>query len=162
MTITDKTELTIPPNEPYVIATRVFDAPRERVFDACIDPETISRWWGPSYLTTTVEEMVPEKGGRWRFIQADPDGNEYPFNGVYHEVTKPERVIQTFEFEGLDEPGHVLLEHHTFEDLDGRTRLTTRAAYLSIEDRDGMVESGMESGLRETWNRLAELVETAS
>lgn len=96
-------------------------------------------------------------GGVWRFLQRDADGNEYAFHGVYYEILPNERVVDTFEFEGM--PGHVSLETVTFEEHDGRTLLTTRSIFQSVEDRDGMVGSDMEEGVAETMDRLAELVE---
>jgi uncharacterized protein YndB with AHSA1/START domain len=81
-------------------------------------------------------------GGAWRVVHVDPDGNEYAFRGVYHEVVPSERVVLTFEFEGM--PGHVCLERHTFESVDGGTKVTQHSVFQSVEDRDGMAESGME------------------
>jgi uncharacterized protein YndB with AHSA1/START domain len=98
-------------------------------------------------------------GGAWRFVQRDIDGSEYAFHGVYHEVLAPERVVSTFEFEGV--PGHVVLDTVTFEDLGGKTRVTTRSMFQSVADRDAMVQSGMESGATESWERLAELLARA-
>jgi uncharacterized protein YndB with AHSA1/START domain len=103
--------------------------------------------------------MDVRPGGAWRFVQRDPDGNEFAFNGVYHEVLPPERLVYTFEFEGV--PGHVLLETVTFEELDGKTRLTDRSVFQTVEDRDAMVQSGMESGAKEAMDRLAELLARA-
>jgi uncharacterized protein YndB with AHSA1/START domain len=100
--------------------------------------------------------MDAKMGGIWRFVQHDADGNEYAFHGVYHEVAAPERLVQTFEFEGM--PGHVLLETMTLEELEGRTKLTVRSVFQSVEDRDGMLQTDMEEGAAETWDRLAELL----
>lgn len=157
---TDKTQFEIPEGKSFLTISRVFDAPRDRVFAALTNPETIPEWWGPSRYKTRVDSMEPKSGGRWRFAQIDDDGNEYAFSGVYHEVTAPERIIQTFEFEGLPEPGHVTLERLTLEDLGEQTRATVRVAYLGTEDRDATVDSGMEGGARETWDRLAALIES--
>lgn len=158
-TATDKSVFDIPEGKSYLTISRVFDAPREKVFTVLTNPETIPEWWGPSQYKTRVDAMEPENGGRWRFTQSDDNGNEFAFNGVYHEVTPPERLVQTFEFEGLPERGHVTLERMTLEDLGEQTKMTVRVAFLGVEDRDGMVESGMEGGARETWNRFAALVE---
>lgn len=98
-------------------------------------------------------------GGRWRFVQRDQDGNEFSFRGVTHEVLAPERIIGTFEFEGLPESGHVLLETTRFEVLPGgRTRITAHSVFQSVEDRDGMVASGMESGVVDGYERLDEIL----
>jgi uncharacterized protein YndB with AHSA1/START domain len=139
----------------FVIA-RIFDAPRELVFKAYTDPKRIPEWWGPKRLTTTVDRMDVIPGGIWRIVQRDPDGNEYAFHGVYHEVLAPERLVGTFEFEGT--PGHVSLETTAFEEHNGKTRLTSRSVFQSVEDRDGMLQEGMEEGVIETMDRFAGLL----
>jgi uncharacterized protein YndB with AHSA1/START domain len=151
-----KTEYQIEPGKQEIRVTRVFDAPRDLVFKACTDPNLLARWWGPRRYTTTVDKMEVKPGGMWRFVQKDPAGNEFAFRGVYHEVTAPRRTVQTFEFEGV--PGHVLLDTATFEDFDGKTKLTQQSVFQSVEDRDGMVQSGMEEGSTESMDRLAELL----
>jgi len=103
--------------------------------------------------------MDVRPGGGWRFIQRDAAGNEFAFHGVYHEVVAPERIVGTFEFEGM--PGHVALETSTLEDLGGRTRLTTISVFQTVEDRDGMAASGMELGASESMDRLEELLASA-
>jgi len=135
---------------------RIFDAPRELVFKACTDPNLIPQWWGPKRFTTTVDKMDVKPGGVWRFIQRDSSGGEYAFNGVYREIVSPERLVYTFEFEGM--PGHVMLETVTFEEHDGKTKLTDTSVFDTVEDRDGMLESGMEEGAAETMDRLAEIL----
>lgn len=151
-----KAVLTVEPARHDIVMTRVFDAPRELVFKAYTDPKQIPHWWGPRSLTTTVDKMDVRPGGSWRFIQRDADGNEYAFHGVYHEIVAPERIVSTFEFEGM--PGHVALDTLTLEEIDGRTKLTTRSVFQTIEDRDGMVQSGMEQGASESMDRLEELL----
>jgi uncharacterized protein YndB with AHSA1/START domain len=139
--------------------SRIFDAPRERVWKVYTDPELIPRWWGPRYLTTTVDKMEVRVGGVWRYIQKDSEGNEYAFNGVFKEVLPPERLTYTFEFEPM--AGHISTETITFEELlDGKTKLTSRATFSSIEDLEGMLQSGMEGGAVETWDRMEELLES--
>ena len=151
------TEVLVAPGKQEIVMSRTFDAPRELVYRAYTDPDLIPRWWGPRYLTTTVDSLDARAGGSWRFLQRDAEGNEYGFHGVFHDVT-PERIVQTFEFEGM--PGHVALDSAVLEDVDGRTKVTVTSVFQSLEDRDGMVESGMESGARETWERLEELLKT--
>ena len=152
----NKTIILAIPGKQEVVITRSFDAPRELVFKIMIDPNLIPQWWGPKYLTTIVDKMEVRQGGIWRFVQRDPEGNEYAFHGVYHEILPPERMVYTFEFEGM--PGHVLLETVRFEDQDGRTKMIDHSVFQSVEDRDGMVQSGMEVGAIETMDRLAELL----
>ena len=151
-----KTNLIAEPRKQEIVVTRVFDAPRARVFKTMTDPALIPDWWGPKYLTTTVEQMDVRPGGVWRFVQRDADGNTYAFHGVYHEVVPPERLVYTFEFEGT--PGHVLLETVTFEEQNGQTKVTDQSVFQSVKDRDGMLQSGMEQGAAESEDRLAALL----
>jgi uncharacterized protein YndB with AHSA1/START domain len=144
------------PSDREILSERVFEAPRERVFALYTDPQLIPQWWGPRGLTGTVDEMDVRPGGRWRFVLRDPDGEEIGFKGVYREVTAPERIVQTFEWEGM--PGHVIVETAVFEDLGGRTKVSTTSLFHTAEERDGMLASGMETGLTETHDRLAELL----
>jgi uncharacterized protein YndB with AHSA1/START domain len=156
----NKTMITVEPDKQELFITREFDAPRELVFRAHTDPDIYVKWLGPRDLTTNLETFEPVSGGRWRFIQKDQDGNEFGFHGVNHDVTAPERIISTFEFEGLPESGHVILETTRFETLPGnRTRVVTQSVYQSVEDRDGMVAAGMESGVVDGFERLDEILE---
>jgi len=155
----NKTKIIVKPGKQEIFIEREFDAPRELVFKAFVDPELYVQWIGPRGLTTTLEKFEPVSGGSWRFIQKDPEGNEFAFHGVNHEVLDPERIIFTFEFEGLPESGHVLLETARFEELPGnRTKLTDQSVFQSVEDRDGMMQSGMEEGVNDSYERLDELL----
>jgi len=137
--------------------SRVFDAPRELVWKVCTDPELVPKWWGPRYLTIVVDKMDLKVGGVWRYIQKDAEGNEYAFNGVYKEVVPPERLTYTFEYEPM--AGHISTETITFEELpDGKTKITSRTTFNTLEDLEGMLQSGMEGGAVETWDRLEELL----
>ena len=159
MTAKNKTTITAEPGKQELFITREFDAPRELVFKAHTDPNLFAQWIGPRGLTTDIKTFEPVSGGKWRFTQKDKDGNEFGFHGVFHEVS-PERVIQTFEFEGLPESGHAVLEAMTLEALpNGGTRLTTQSVFRSVSDRDGMVQSGMERGVNEGHERLDEILE---
>jgi uncharacterized protein YndB with AHSA1/START domain len=136
---------------------REFDAPRERVFAAYTDPELIPQWWGPRGTTAIVDELDARTGGRWQFRAPNSDGSEIVFRGVFREVTPPERIVQTFEWDGM--PGHVSVDTAVFEDLgDGRTRVVSDSIFHTPEERDGMLESGMEKGMNETYERLDELL----
>jgi uncharacterized protein YndB with AHSA1/START domain len=154
-----KLNLIAEPGKQEIIITRLFDAPLETVFKAYTDPKLIPQWWGPRGLTTTVDKMEVKPGGSWRFVQRDVEGNEYAFHGVYHLIESPARLVYTFEFEGM--PGHVLLATVTFEDQDGKTKLTDRSVFQSVADRDGMLQSGMEEGASESMDRFAELLAKA-
>jgi uncharacterized protein YndB with AHSA1/START domain len=155
-----KTELSVEPGKQEILMTRTFDAPRDLVFKTTLDPKLIPQWWGPRYLTTTVDEMEVRRGGRWRYVQRDPEGHEHAFRGVYHDIVPSDRVVCTFEYEGV--PGHVLLQTIKFEDAPGgKTRLSMQSVFQSVADRDGMVESGMETGARDMMDRLTELLAAA-
>jgi len=134
---------------------RIFNAPRERVWQAMTDPKLVAQWWGRGNKLV-VERMEVERGGHWRFVEHAPDG-VHGFEGRFSEVTPPERVVQTFEWDGM--PGHVALETATLEDLgDGRTRLVNTSLFMTAEDRDGMLQSGMEGGLNESYAALDRLL----
>jgi len=152
---TGTTKVTLP-SDREILITREFDAPRELVFKAMTDPNLIPRWWGPRRYTTTVDKMDVRPGGAWRFIMREPDGRESGFRGEYREVVAPERIVQTFEWEPM--AGHISVDTATFTERDGRTLLTVRSLFASKEDRDGMIQSGMEKGLAETHDRFAELL----
>ncbi|HEV8151797.1 MAG TPA: SRPBCC family protein [Solirubrobacteraceae bacterium] len=145
------------PADREIQIVREFAAPRDRVFAAYTDPALIPEWWGPRGTTTIVDVMDVRPGGQWRFVARDADGSETAFRGVYREVTEPERIVQTFEWEGM--PGHVSVETAEFEDLGERTRVVTRSLFHTTEERDGMLGSGMERGMNETYARLDELLE---
>ncbi len=137
--------------------TMIFDAPRPLVWKVYTDPALVPRWWGPKRLTTSVDKMDVRVGGLWRYIQQDADGNEYAFNGVYKEVDATQRLTYTFEFEGA--PGHIMTETITFEDLpDGKTKVASRSTVDTLEALEGIVQSGMEEGAIETWERLEEVL----
>ncbi|MGI8927930.1 MAG: SRPBCC family protein [Candidatus Limnocylindrales bacterium] len=151
------TEIIIEPGKQDIVFKRTFDAPREVVFKALMDPSLIPNWWGPRKYETIVDEMEPKSGGRWRFINRNNEsGEEFGFHGVFHEVT-PERIVQTNEFEGF--PGAVALETSTLEERDGKTYMTAVSLSPSVEARDAMVASGMEGGARETYDRLDEVIQ---
>jgi uncharacterized protein YndB with AHSA1/START domain len=154
-TATAATSVTTP-SDREILTERLFDAPRERVFAAFTDPELIPAWWGPRGVTTTIDQLDLRPGGAWRFVCQDADGRKDGFRGTYREITPPERVVQTFEWEGM--PGHVLVETVTLEDVGGRTKVTTSSLFHTSEERDGMLDSGMESGLSESYERLDDLL----
>jgi uncharacterized protein YndB with AHSA1/START domain len=149
-------DLAVPPGKQEIIMTRTFDAPRALVFKAFTDPDLIPKWWGPASTSTIVDKMDVNPGGIWRFINRDAEGNEACFHGVYHDIVAPERLVYTFEWEGL--PGHALLETVIFEEHDGKTKITDTSVFQTLEDRDGMVANGMEGGAKESMERLAELL----
>ena len=155
----DKATVITTPSDQEIVSERVFAAPRDRVFSAYTDPHQIPQWWGPRRMTTIVHEMDVRPGGAWRFVSHDPDGQEYDFRGVYREVTPPERLVQTFGWEGMS--GETIVETVTFEDLGENTKVTIRSVFHTLQERDEMVAYGMEHGLRESHERLDELLADA-
>jgi len=148
------------PSDREIVMTREFDAPRELVFEAHTKCEHLDKWWGPRKYSFAHCEMDFRPGGKYRFVHQGPDGvEEHGFRGEYREIVPPERIVWTFEWERM--PGHVSVDTLTLEDLGaGRTRLVAHSLFDSKEDRDGMLQSGMEEGASETYDRLAELLAT--
>jgi uncharacterized protein YndB with AHSA1/START domain len=152
---THETEITVDPKVPLVRITREFDASPEKVFRAHTDPDLYSQWIGPRKYTTRIDRFDCRTGGAWRFVSV-AEGEEHAFHGSFHEVAFPV-IVQTFTYEGF--PGQVSLERLEVTDLgDGRTRLTATSLVDSFEARDAFVASGMESGVREGYERLDELL----
>ncbi|MGD0716388.1 MAG: SRPBCC family protein [Gaiellaceae bacterium] len=141
------------PTDLEIEVERMFDAPRERVFAVFNDPALIPEWWG---ATTSVDEMDVRPGGSWRFVTRNPNGYEMAFRGTYREVTAPERVVRTFEMEGM--PGPVIVETVVFDDLGDRTKVTTTMLFDTTAERDGLLGSGMQSGVVETYTRIDDLL----
>jgi uncharacterized protein YndB with AHSA1/START domain len=145
------------PSDRELEMTRTLDAPRELIFKTMLDPDLIPRWWGPRRYSTVVDKMDVRVGGKWRFANRAADGTEYWFNGEYREIVPPERVVQTFEFEPM--AGHISVDTLTLEDIGGgRTRVRVRSVFASKEDRDAVLQTDMESGANETYDRLAEIL----
>ncbi len=139
------------PAEREIRVERIFHAPRERVWRALTDPALVAQWWGRGHRLEVVQ-MEVRRGGHWRFVEHAPEGTN-GFGGRYREVSPPERVVQTFEWDGM--PGHVVVETMTLEDLgDGRTRLVNVSLFHTTEERDGMLHSGMEQGLNQSYQAL--------
>jgi uncharacterized protein YndB with AHSA1/START domain len=153
-----KTEITAAPAMPQIIITREFDGPPDLVFRAYTDPEMLVQWLGPRDLTLTVDRFDVRDGGKWRYVHRDAEGSEYGFHGVFHGDPSPNGIVQTFEYEGV--PGHVKLDTVTFEDRLGRTLVRTVSSFQSLEDRDGMIASGMERGVVDSGERLDALLAT--
>ena len=153
-----KNELTVTtPSDREMVMTHVFDAPRDLVFEAHTSCEHISNWWGPRKYEVASCEIDFRPGGAWRIVHRGPDGEEIAFYGEYREIVRPERIVWTFGFEGM--PGSPGPETMVFEEDDGKTTLTTTSVFNTVEERDGMLESGMESGAVETYERLDEYLD---
>lgn len=152
----NKHTLIAEPGSQMIVIKREFNAPRELVFKAMTDPKLVSQWWGFRNTITTVDKLEAKPGGSWRFVDHDAEGNEFAFHGVYHDVTSPERLVYTFEFEGMS--GHVVLETIILEEKDAKTFISDSSVFQSVQDRDGMIEAGMESGAAESFEMLDELL----
>ncbi len=141
-----------------LVYEREFEARRDLVWEAFTDPDLIPRWWGPHGTTTTVVEMDVRPGGTWRYRTSAPDRDDVMFHGEYLEVAPIERLGWTFLFdvEGLGDQGGP--ETFTFEDLDGRTRVTARSEFGSTDALEGALSTGMIKGAVETWDRLETLL----
>lgn len=148
------------PSDREIMITRTFDAPRKLVFEAHTSAEHMKNWWGPRQYEIPVCEVDFRSGGKWHIVHRGPEGEEYGFSGEYREIVPHERIVWTFEFDGM--PGHVSVETLTFEERDGKTILTGTSLFDSKEDRDGMLGSDMESGASETYERLDEYLKTMS
>jgi uncharacterized protein YndB with AHSA1/START domain len=148
------------PSDLEIVMTRVFNAPRRLVYEAHSKPEHIQRWWGPGASTMISCELDFRPGGRWRFVSREADGSENAFRGEFREIVEPEKIVQTFEWEGM--PGHISVDTLTLVEQDGKTTLTSTTVFDSVEDRDGMLQSGMEAGANQSYDRLEELLATMS
>jgi uncharacterized protein YndB with AHSA1/START domain len=155
-TRTNETEITVDSDIPLVRIIREFDAPPEKVFEAHTDPELVVQWLGPRRYVMRIDHYDCRTGGSYRYVHIG-DGNEFGFYGCFHEVRPSERIVQTFTFKG--QPDDVALERLVLEGLGtGRTRLTATSLVDSFEGRDAFVASGMADGVRESYERMDELL----
>ncbi len=145
------------PTDRTIHVERIVAAPRDRVWRAFTDPKLVAQWWGRGN-TLVIERDEVERGGHWRYVEHGPDG-VHGFEGRYREVTPQERIVRTFEWDGM--PGYVILETLAFHDLgDGRTKIVTDSLFYASEERDGMLHSGMEGGMNESYDALDRLLAT--
>ena len=152
----NKTVVTAEPGKQDLYITREFDAPRNLVYRAHIDPKLFVQWLGPHGYEMRLDYFEPVSGGRYRYVHKGNDGIEYGFHGAFHEMSEA-AMIQTFEFEGY--PGHVSLDCMTLEELPGgRTKAMIHSIFQSVADRDGLIQSGMEKGVREGYERLDDVL----
>jgi uncharacterized protein YndB with AHSA1/START domain len=143
------------PSDREVRIERIFNAPRERVWKAMTDPKLVAEWWGRGNKLV-IERLEVEKGGHWRYVEHSPHG-VHGFEGRYREVTPVERIVRTFEWDGM--PGYVAIETATLEDLgDGRTKLVSVSLFHTTAERDGMLNSGMESGVQQSYAVLDQVL----
>jgi uncharacterized protein YndB with AHSA1/START domain len=155
----DSGKLTVTtPSDTEIQMTRVFDAPRDLVFEAHSSAEHMKNWWGPRKYETITAEVDFRPGGKWRIVHRGPDGEEYGFHGEFREIVPPERITWTFEFEGA--PGQVAVETVSLKEHEGKTTMTVISDAGTKEARDAVLESGMTEGAAETFERLEEYLET--
>ena len=156
MTSAHETQILADPKVPAVRIIREFDAPREKVFRAHLEPDLLVQWLGPRSVQMRIDYFDARTGGSYRYVHA-ADGVEHGFHGCFHEVRPSEVIVQTFTYEGF--PDGVALERLVLEDIgNGRTRLTATSLCDSFEGRDAMLASGMDVGVREGYERLDELL----
>lgn len=156
-----QTQILADNNAPTIEIIREFDAAPEQVFRAHVDPDLYARWVGPHSVTTRITRWDARTGGEWAFAN-DRDGEELAsFYGSFHEVRPNERIVWTFTYEGV--PDGVALETLTFEGLDGgRTRLRVCSVVEDFQTRDGILASGMDTGVNEGYDKLDELLSEAA
>jgi uncharacterized protein YndB with AHSA1/START domain len=153
----DHTRIIAEPGKPEVVVTREVYAPRYQVFRAHTDPALVPEWWGAARFTTVIDKMDAKPGGLWRLAERDAAGAiKYAFHGVYHDIVSPERIVSTFEYEGA--PGRVSLKTTKFDEIGGRTKITSRTVFQTVEDRDEALKAGMEECILEGMDRLTELL----
>jgi uncharacterized protein YndB with AHSA1/START domain len=152
-------KITAEPGSLQIIVERDFDAPAEVLLRAHIDPDLLKQWMGPDGLSMEIPTFEPRDGGRWDWVFTGPDGAVQRFHGVTHGTPSVENgMMGTFEWLGL--PGHVSFQTMTFEEHDGRTTLRSNSVFQTIEDRDGMIDAGMEHGMNEGYAKLDKLLTT--
>jgi uncharacterized protein YndB with AHSA1/START domain len=155
MTTTPARSKITKPSDRQIRVERVFDASVDRVWRAFTDPKLVAQWWGRGN-TLVIERMEVERGGHWRYVEHAPDGT-HGFEGRYREVTPQERIVRTFEWDGM--PGYVIVESMELEDIgNGQTRVVTTSLFHTTEERDGMLNSGMEGGLNQSYEALDRLL----
>ena len=154
---TSGTSLVTKPSEREIRCERIFDAPRDRVWRAYTDPKLLAQWWGRGNKLV-IEKYELVKGGHWRFVE-HAEGQQHGFEGRMREITPMDRISMTFEWDGL--PGQPIVNTAEFIDLgDGRTKVVSTSLFYTNEERDGMLNSGMEGGMNESFAALDKLLTT--
>ena len=143
------------PTDDRILITREFDAPAHLVYRAWTEPDLVKRWWAGERGEVTSAEIDLRVGGMWRFVMVAHGGFEVAFHGEYREIVPDERLVSTEVFEGM--PDASALDTMTFAEADGRTTLTILVQHSSKEHRDAHIESGMEAGMQEAFDRLEQV-----
>jgi uncharacterized protein YndB with AHSA1/START domain len=144
----------VTPTPREIRAERTFNAKRDRVWKAFTDPQLIAQWWGRGHKLI-VEKMEVTKGGHWRFVEQGPEGPQ-GFEGRYREIAPQEKIVQSFEWDGM--PGHPCVETATFEDLGDKTRVISTSLFMTEQERDGMASAGMADGMEQSYSALDKLL----
>jgi uncharacterized protein YndB with AHSA1/START domain len=158
MTHSGKASVTLP-GETQILITREFDAPRHLVYRACTEPELVKRWWSGLRGEVTSVEIDLRVGGRWRYVMVAKEGFEVAFHGTYREIVPNERVVSTELYEGVPDATEddATLNTVTFTETEGRTTLTTLVECHTKQVRDAIIESGMEGGMQEAFDKLEQV-----
>ena len=149
------------PADDQILITREFAAPRELVYKATTTPELVRKWWAADMGEVTVAEIDLRVGGKWRSVMITSEGFEVAFHGEYREIVPNERIVSTEAYEGIPDPdGNATVNTVTFEDVDGRTKMTVLVQCPSRETRDAIIESGMETGMQKSYDYLERVAQS--
>ena len=159
VTSSNRARVTLPTDE-QILITREFDAPRTLVYKAYTTPDLVRRWWHANRGEVTLIEIDLRVGGTWRYVMKACGGPEVGFHGEYKEMAAPHRLVFTEMFEGVPDPGPEAYPVNimTLDEVDGVTTMTILAQHSSKDVRDMILESGMESGMQVSYDRLEDLV----
>ena len=148
------------PSDHEIMLTRTLNAPRKLVWEAVTKPEHVRRWYGCSAFTLSTCDIDLRVGGSYRYTMRAPDGIDHTMTGVYREIAAPERIVHTERYEttGFTSPDAIVTM--TLVEQGGRTKLQTVILHPSKESRDGHLNSGMERGAGEAFDRLEDLLAT--
>ena len=146
------------PSDREIVITRTFDAPLALVWEAMTIPALVLRWWGPEWAPLETCDIDLRVGGSWRYVSRAEDGAEMGWHGSYREIEAPVRIVSTEVFEGF--PDAESVNTMTLTDVNGVTTLQTVVLHATKENRDGHLQSGMEAGMQDTFNRLDDLLAT--
>ena len=149
-----------------LILTRIFNAPRELLWQVWTEPDHVAQWWGPKGFTTRVTALDFRPGGEWRYVMVGPDGTEYPAKGVFREIVLLERIVSTDEFdEGFESTMDIdlpqgIVTTTIFEDFDGKTKLTLQILHQTVADRQKHEKMGVVGGWNSSFDCLDEYLAT--
>jgi uncharacterized protein YndB with AHSA1/START domain len=158
MAVRSGTATVVLPTDEQILITREFDAPKHLVYRAWTTPELVKRWWSGRQGEMTIAEIDLRVGGRWRYVMVAEGGQEVAFHGTYREIVPNQRIVttQVYEMPGAPE-GEGALNIVTFAEVDGRTTLTLLVQTASKEDRDAIINSGMEVGMQQQLDLLEQV-----